>query len=71
MQSAHYSCQILMKPDFSQGFSENTQISNLTTSRPVGAKLFYADGWTEMTKLIFAFRNFANVPKNTTRIVVW
>ena len=25
----------------------------------------------KMTKLIFASRNFANVPKNTTRIVVW
>jgi hypothetical protein len=32
--------------------------------RPVGAKLFYADGRTDMTKLIFAFRNSANAPKN-------
>jgi hypothetical protein len=31
--------------------------------RPVGAELFYADGRTNMTKLIFAFRNFANAPK--------
>jgi hypothetical protein len=31
--------------------------------RPVGAELFYADGRTDMTKLIGAFRNFANAPK--------
>jgi len=60
-----------MKPDFIGGFSENTQITNLIKIRPVGAELFYADGRTEMTKLIFAFRNFAKVPKNTTPIVVW
>jgi len=39
--------------------------------RPVGTELFRADGWTdgtkrkaEMTKLLVAFRNFANAPKN-------
>jgi hypothetical protein len=33
-------------------------------SRPVGAELFHADGRTDMTKLIVAFRNFANAPKS-------
>jgi Fe-S-cluster formation regulator IscX/YfhJ len=40
--------------------------------RAVGAELFHADGrtdgrtdrQTDMTKLIVAFRNFANAPKN-------
>ena len=36
--------------------------------RPVGAKLLQADrqtdGRTDMTKLLVAFRNFANAPKN-------
>ena len=40
--------------------------------RPVGAALFHAEGWTDgrtdrrtyMTKLIVAFCNFANAPKN-------
>ena len=32
--------------------------------RPVGAELFNADGRTDMTMLIVAFRNFANAPKN-------
>jgi hypothetical protein len=36
---------------------------------PVGAELFHADGrtdgQTDMTKLIVAFRNFANAPKNS------
>ena len=31
--------------------------------RPVGDELFRADGRTDMTKLIVAFRDFANVPK--------
>ena len=30
---------------------------------PVGAELFRTDGQTDMTKLIVAFRNFANAPK--------
>ena len=34
--------------------------------RPVGAELFHADGRTYMTKLIVAFRNFANAPKKQT-----
>ena len=31
---------------------------------PVGAKLFHADSWTEMMKLIVTFHNFSNAPKN-------
>jgi len=36
--------------------------------RPVGTELFHADEWTcghrDMIKLIVAFRNFTNAPKN-------
>ena len=32
--------------------------------RPVGVQLFHADGQTHTTKLIVAFRRFANSPKN-------
>jgi hypothetical protein len=35
--------------------------------RPLGAELFYVGGRTDMTKLIVAFRNFANAPKNKLR----
>ena len=34
--------------------------------RSVGAELFPADRRTDMTKVIVAFRNFANAPKNST-----
>jgi len=34
--------------------------------RPVGAELFHAAKRTDMTKLIIAFRNVANAPKNCT-----
>jgi hypothetical protein len=41
---------------------------NFMTIGPAGAELFHADGQTDrhvdMTKLIVAFRNLANVPKN-------
>ena len=30
---------------------------------PLGAALFHADGQTDMTKLVFVARNFANAPK--------
>jgi hypothetical protein len=36
--------------------------------RPVGAELFHADGPTDMTQLIVAFRNFANAPKNWKKL---
>jgi hypothetical protein len=49
--------------NFLDRFSKNTQISSFIKLRPVGAKVFHADGWTDMTKLTVAFRNFANAPK--------
>jgi hypothetical protein len=48
-------------------FSKNTQISTFMKICPVGDELFHADGrtdtQTDIMKLIFAFRNFANAPK--------
>jgi hypothetical protein len=32
--------------------------------RPVGAELYHADRWTDMTKLIVAFRSFSKDPKD-------
>jgi hypothetical protein len=57
-----------MKIEFSgQVFIKNTQTSNLLKIRQVGAELFHADGQTDkrtdMTKIIFAFRNFSKAPK--------
>jgi hypothetical protein len=41
-------------------------------NHPVGAKLFHADGrtdrQTDLTKLIVAFCNFVNMPKNNKEI---
>jgi len=45
-------------------FLKNTQISNLTNICSVEAKLLHANGRTDMSKLIVAFRNFENAPKN-------
>ena len=48
--------------NFLDRLSQNTQISNFTHIRPVGAELFHADGRTEM-KLIAALRNYAKTRK--------
>jgi hypothetical protein len=39
-----------------------TEISNFMKLCPVGAELFRADWQTILTKLIVAFRKFANAP---------
>ena len=54
-----------MKLEFSRHiFEKKLQISNFVKIRPVGVELFHVDRRTDMTKLIVAFRNFANAPKN-------
>jgi hypothetical protein len=58
--------------DFLGKFSQNIQYQVFIKICPVGANWFHAerrtDGrmerQTDMTKLIFAFRSFANAPKN-------
>jgi hypothetical protein len=42
---------------------KKVQIQSFIKSLPVGAELFHAEGQTDMTKLIVAFRNFAKAPK--------
>jgi len=59
----------LFLPEFNETwiFSKNfrkTQVLNFVKIRAVGAELFHADGQTDTTKLIVAFRNFAKAPKN-------
>jgi hypothetical protein len=54
-----------MKHEFSQQILEKNRISNSIKIRPVGAELLHADGRTDLTKLIVAFHNFANRPKNS------
>jgi hypothetical protein len=47
-------------------FSKYPQISIFMKMCPIGAELFYAVVWMDMTKLIVAFRNSAKAPKNKT-----
>lgn len=39
--------------------------------RAVGAELFLADGRTDMTNMIVAFRNIANATKNCLHVIVF
>jgi len=51
--------------------SKNAQISNFIKFRPVGVRLFHADGRTDMTKLIVAFSNFSNATKRQETVMGW
>ena len=62
--------------NFLYSFSKNTRISDFMKVHPVGAELFHSEGLTErrtdMMKVVVAFRNFANEPKNDTNgRVIW
>jgi hypothetical protein len=58
-------CRVSIKLEFSrQSFEKQAQVSSFVKIRQVRAKLFHADGLTDMTKLTVAFRNFTNAPKN-------
>jgi hypothetical protein len=45
-------------------FSKNSQIPNFIKIPNVDAEFFHADGQADMTKQIFAVRNFANSPES-------
>jgi hypothetical protein len=49
--------------NFLYRFSKDTQIPNFIKIRPVKTEMFHVDRRTDITKLIVAFRNFANAPK--------
>ena len=53
--AARYSCLILIKLEFLNSYSKNSQIANLKKIRPLGTEMFHADGRTDMTKLNVAF----------------
>jgi len=56
----HYVFLLKFKVEFSEWILEkNTQINSIKL-RPMGAEFFHADGQTDMTKPVVAFRNFAN-----------
>jgi len=63
----HVKCPMFLS-DFNETwtliFGKSTQISNFMKIYPGEAELFRADRRTDMTKMIVAFRNFANAPKN-------
>ena len=57
-----YSFQILMNLDLSRQIFRSFS-SNFMKICPEGADLFHADGETELTELVVAYRNFAKEPK--------
>ena len=72
MYSIRYFCYILMKLELSRKFFEkysnikfNENLFNGSRVVPCGQKGEQTDRQTDMTKLIVAFRNFANSHENT------
>jgi len=78
-QSARYSCQILMKPEFSRHFFfekySNTKFHENPSSGnravPCGRADGRIDGQTEITKITIAFHNFANAPTKRITALFW
>jgi hypothetical protein len=56
MQITHYSCQILMKLEFSQLiFEKNPQMSNFMKICPMGAELFHVERQTDKKLTIASY----------------
>jgi hypothetical protein len=67
MKSALYPCPILMKLEFSLQIFEKYSNIKFHENLSCGSRVVpceQTDGWTDMTKLIAAFRIFENAPKN-------
>jgi hypothetical protein len=62
--STRYSCQILMKLEFSRQIFEKYKFHENPSSASRTVPYGRTDGWADMTELTFAFRNFANAPTN-------
>jgi hypothetical protein len=82
MYNNGYSCQIVIKLEFSRQSFEKSSNNTFYQNRPVAAELFHADrqadgrtegrmdSRTDMTKLKVAFSYFANAFKNEKRFCV-
>jgi hypothetical protein len=68
MYSAHYSCQILIISEFSRHIFDKYSNTKFHENPSSGSQAVPC-GQTDMTKLIVAFRNFANAPKNTQKAI--
>jgi hypothetical protein len=65
MQSTRYSCQILMKLEFSRHIIEKT-IVKLKNVRPVGAAVFHGEGQTRHNAANNRFSQFCKARKKET-----
>ena len=59
-----YICNDLMRRDISQLIPKIFPVEHLIKICPLETWLFYADGQTDTTKLVVAYRNFSKKPKS-------
>jgi len=67
VESTRYSCQILTKIKYSRQIFEKYSRTKFHENQFIGSQVVpcrRTDGRTDMTKLLVAFRNFADAPKN-------
>ena len=68
MKSARYSCQMVIKFEFLDGFFD-AQMPNFKKIRSMGADLLRAEVQADMTKLLAAFHSFSNAPSKIIIII--
>jgi len=61
---SHYSCEILMKPEFSGDILEISSYIKFNGNPASNSRVVPCRRPNTHTKLIMAFRNFANAPNN-------
>jgi hypothetical protein len=73
MYRIRYPCRILVKLEFSRQILHKYSDTKFLENPSFGSRVFYAnrDRQTDMTKLILAFRYFANAPNTapSTRLM--
>jgi hypothetical protein len=73
-QSTLYSCPILIKLEFSWQILEKSSSNKFNENTSIGSRVVpcgWTDRLTDITRLIVAFRNFANAPKEYSQDMRW
>ena len=70
MSSTRYSCQILIKLEFSRRIFEKSSNVKFLGNPPSGSRDVLCGLTADVTKLTVDFRNFVNAPKTSQKLLL-